>query len=198
MLLLSAMEDQNASSLCDGRNEMNSSAELFSASPRPLVRIAADVVMWERSLLPGSSHEASFCSYHHEGQFERARAARAQGVQPPAAPAVTAAFDPATLPDQKVGQKITGQNRRFASARKDRTGSFQPLHGRAVFGIRSRACQTDLPVTAFATGLEHPRRLLVLPNGDVILAEQSKGHLHYCVTKTATAKLTGFSGMPRA
>lgn len=32
-------------------------------------------------------------------------------------------------------------------------------------------------VTAFATGLEHPRRLLVLPNGDVILAEQSKGHL---------------------
>jgi glucose/arabinose dehydrogenase len=35
----------------------------------------------------------------------------------------------------------------------------------------------EFAVTAFATGLEHPRRLLVLPNGDVILAEQSKGHL---------------------
>ena len=31
--------------------------------------------------------------------------------------------------------------------------------------------------TAFATGLEHPRRLLVLPNGDVLVAEQSDGHL---------------------
>ena len=31
--------------------------------------------------------------------------------------------------------------------------------------------------TAFATGLEHPRRLLVLPNGDVLVAEQSAGYL---------------------
>ena len=32
-------------------------------------------------------------------------------------------------------------------------------------------------VTAFATGLTHPRRLLVLPNGDVIVAEQRVGYL---------------------
>ena len=32
--------------------------------------------------------------------------------------------------------------------------------------------------TPFATGLDHPRRLLVLPNGDVIVAEQKVG----CVT----------------
>src|SRR5262249_60164125 len=31
--------------------------------------------------------------------------------------------------------------------------------------------------TAFITGLEHPRRLLVLPNNDVIVAEQRTGHL---------------------
>ena len=31
--------------------------------------------------------------------------------------------------------------------------------------------------TPFATGLEHPRRLLVLPNGDVIVAEQRVGYL---------------------
>lgn len=32
-------------------------------------------------------------------------------------------------------------------------------------------------VTAYVTGLEHPRRLLVLPNGDVIVAEQRVGYL---------------------
>ena len=31
--------------------------------------------------------------------------------------------------------------------------------------------------TAFATGLEHPRRLLVLPNGDVLVAEQKVGYV---------------------
>src|SRR6266498_1471285 len=31
--------------------------------------------------------------------------------------------------------------------------------------------------TPFITGLEHPRRLLVLPNNDVIVAEQKTGHL---------------------
>src|SRR5215216_4041757 len=31
--------------------------------------------------------------------------------------------------------------------------------------------------TPFATGLAHPRRLLVLPNGDVLVAEQSAGYL---------------------
>jgi glucose/arabinose dehydrogenase len=31
--------------------------------------------------------------------------------------------------------------------------------------------------TPFITGLEHPRRLLVLPNNDVIVAEQRTGYL---------------------
>jgi hypothetical protein len=31
--------------------------------------------------------------------------------------------------------------------------------------------------TSFATGLADPRRLLVLPNGDVLVAEQSAGYL---------------------
>jgi glucose/arabinose dehydrogenase len=32
-------------------------------------------------------------------------------------------------------------------------------------------------VTPFAAGLANPRRLLVLPNGDVVVAEQSAGYL---------------------
>ena len=67
----------------------------------------------------------------------------AQRVQPPAAENMTAAFDPATLPtDSRT--KDHGQNQRFA-ATEDRTGCFQPLYGCALFLIRSRACQTDLP-----------------------------------------------------
>ena len=31
--------------------------------------------------------------------------------------------------------------------------------------------------TPFATGLAHPRRLLVLPNGDVLVAEQKVGYI---------------------
>ena len=31
--------------------------------------------------------------------------------------------------------------------------------------------------TLFASGLANPRRLLVLPNGDVLVAEQSAGYL---------------------
>src|SRR6202007_416810 len=34
--------------------------------------------------------------------------------------------------------------------------------------------------TPFATGLANPRRLLVLPNGEVLVAEQSAGYLHVC------------------
>jgi glucose/arabinose dehydrogenase len=40
-----------------------------------------------------------------------------------------------------------------------------------------RACPTASVATPFAIGLENPRRLLVLPNGDVIVAEQQPGYL---------------------
>ena len=40
--------------------------------------------------------------------------------------------------------------------------------------------------TPFATGLVNPRRLLVLPNGDVLLAEQSAGYLTLLRDTTAT------------
>ena len=52
--------------------------------------------------------------------------------------------------------------------------------------------------TAFATGLEHPRRLLVLPNGDVIVAEQSNGHLTLLRDDDGDGKADWISAMPRA
>ena len=42
-------------------------------------------------------------------------------------------------------------------------------------GWRFQIDPDDLPAP-FATGLANPRRLLVLPNGDVVVAEQSQGY----------------------
>ena len=52
--------------------------------------------------------------------------------------------------------------------------------------------------TPFATGLAHPRRLLVLPNGDVIVAEQRAGYLTLLRDQTATARPSGSSATPKA
>ena len=47
---------------------------------------------------------------------------------------------------------------------------------RAVPGTTPRVME-GFTITPFVTGLEHPRRLLVLPNNDVIVAEQRTGYL---------------------
>ena len=83
--------------------------------------------------------------------------------------------DPALLPDQELG-------RRFMVKAEDlpppRTGPV--VSNRSLIipyqGQTPRVAER-FTATAFATGLEHPRRLLVLPNGDVIVAEQKVGHL---------------------
>jgi len=45
------------------------------------------------------------------------------------------------------------------------------------FGEQTLAVPKGFTATPFATGLVNPRRLLVLPNGDVLVAEQSAGYL---------------------
>jgi glucose/arabinose dehydrogenase len=86
-----------------------------------------------------------------------------------------AAFDPASLPDQEIG-------RHFVVTAKDlpppKTG---PVVASRPLTIPHTGQTLRVPdgftATPFATGLEHPRRLLVLPNGDVLVAEQSAGYL---------------------
>ena len=46
--------------------------------------------------------------------------------------------------------------------------------------------------------LEHPRRLLVLPNGDVIVAEQKPGYLTLLRATTSTVRPSSSSGTRRA
>ncbi len=99
-------------------------------------------------------------------------APHAQQAQQTQQAAVT---DPASLPDQEIG-------RRFTVKPED----LPPPHTGPVVASRSLivpyAGQTlrvpeGFTATPFATGLMNPRRLLVLPNGDVIVAEQRPGYL---------------------
>src|ERR1051325_8560371 len=45
------------------------------------------------------------------------------------------------------------------------------------FGEQTLSVPKGFTATPFATGLVNPRRLLVLPNGDVLVAEQGQGYL---------------------
>src|SRR6266581_746300 len=67
--------------------------------------------------------------------------------------------DPADLPPPKSGAIVT--NRPLVL----------PYNGQIP------QVPTGFTATPFATGLANPRRLLVLPNGDVLVAEQSPGYL---------------------
>src|SRR5439155_2609668 len=68
-------------------------------------------------------------------------------------------IDPADLPAPKTGAIVT--NRSLV----------------VPYGGQTLQVPPGFTATAFATGLANPRRLLVLPNGDVLVAEQSAGYL---------------------
>ena len=67
--------------------------------------------------------------------------------------------DPNDLPPPKTGPVVTNRS------------LILPHAGQAP------QVPPGFTATLFASGLAHPRRLLVLPNGDVLLAEQSAGYL---------------------
>ena len=68
-------------------------------------------------------------------------------------------FDPAQLPAPKSSPIVTNRSLTL------------PLEGHAP------QVPPGFKATLFASGLANPRRLLVLPNGDVLVAEQSAGYL---------------------
>jgi glucose/arabinose dehydrogenase len=68
-------------------------------------------------------------------------------------------FDPNDLPAPKTGPIVTDRS------------LVVPFNGQAL------EVPPGFTAAPFATGLVNPRRLLVLPNGDVLVAEQSAGYL---------------------
>jgi glucose/arabinose dehydrogenase len=86
-----------------------------------------------------------------------------------------AADNPAALPDQEIGRRIT-----IKAADLPPPGT-KPIAASRSMTLPYTGQVPHVPegftATAFATGLEHPRRLLVLPNGDVMVAEQKVGYV---------------------
>jgi glucose/arabinose dehydrogenase len=68
-------------------------------------------------------------------------------------------FDPADLPAPKTGPIVTDRS------------LIVPYGGQTI------QVPQGFVATLFASGLTNPRRLLVLPNGDVLVAEQSAGYI---------------------
>jgi glucose/arabinose dehydrogenase len=84
-------------------------------------------------------------------------------------------FDPSTLPDQTIGQRITVKPEDLPQPNTGAVVSSRPLT--LPYSGQTLRVPDGFTATPFATGLEHPRRLLVLPNGDVLVAEQKVGYV---------------------
>ncbi|MET0629502.1 MAG: PQQ-dependent sugar dehydrogenase [Xanthobacteraceae bacterium] len=83
--------------------------------------------------------------------------------------------DPASLPDQELGRKFTVKAEDLPPPRSGPVVSNRPLS--LPYQGQTPRVPEGFTATAFAVGLEHPRRLLVLPNGDVLVAEQRGGYV---------------------
>ena len=83
--------------------------------------------------------------------------------------AVTTVTDPTQLPDQEIGRSNSVKPEDLPPPYTKPIVASRPLTVPHA-GQEPRVPQ-GFTVTLFASGLAHPRRLLVLPNGDVILAE---------------------------
>jgi glucose/arabinose dehydrogenase len=79
------------------------------------------------------------------------------------------------LPDQELGRRFTIKAEELPPPKTGPIVSSRSLT--LPYTGQGLRVPEGFTATVFATGLEHPRRLLVLPNGDVIVAEQKVGYL---------------------
>jgi glucose/arabinose dehydrogenase len=83
--------------------------------------------------------------------------------------------DPASNPDQVLGRRFHIKAENLPPPKSDPVAASRSLL--IPYAGQTPRVMEGFTVTPFITGLEHPRRLLVLPNNDVIVAEQRTGHL---------------------
>ncbi|PYM15770.1 MAG: sorbosone dehydrogenase [Candidatus Rokuibacteriota bacterium] len=88
-------------------------------------------------------------------------------------PSVATKYDP--VADQELGRRISVSAETLPPPKTPplvrNTSLIVPYAG------QTPKAMPGFTVAPYVTGLEHPRRLLVLPNGDVIVAEQRVGYL---------------------
>jgi len=83
--------------------------------------------------------------------------------------------DPAALPDQELGRRFAVKAEDLPPPRTGPVVSNRPLT--LDYQGQTPRVPEGFKATLFASGLQHPRRLLVLPNGDLLVAEQRVGYL---------------------
>jgi glucose/arabinose dehydrogenase len=83
--------------------------------------------------------------------------------------------DSALLPDQELGRRFTVKPDDLPPPKTGPIVAARPLT--LPYQGQTPRLPEGFTATPFTTGLEHPRRLLVLPNGDVLVAEQRAGHV---------------------
>jgi glucose/arabinose dehydrogenase len=83
--------------------------------------------------------------------------------------------DPASNPDQELGRRFLIKAENLPPPKTGEVAASRSLL--IPYAGQVPRVMEGFTATPFITGLEHPRRLLVLPNNDVIVAEQKIGHL---------------------
>jgi glucose/arabinose dehydrogenase len=83
--------------------------------------------------------------------------------------------NPASNPDQELGRRFLIKAENLLPPKSDPVAASRSLL--IPYAGQTPRVMEGFTVTPFVTGLEHPRRLLVLPNNDVIVAEQRTGYL---------------------
>ena len=97
------------------------------------------------------------------------------GAEQPRATQGRAPDNPAALRDQEIGRRITVK---VEDLPPPKTGPIAASRSMTLpYNGQTPRVPEGFTATAFAIGLEHPRRLLVLPNGDVLVAEQKVGYV---------------------
>jgi len=96
-------------------------------------------------------------------------------AQQDSSPPQAAPTDPASNPDQALGKRFQFKAENLPPPKSDPIAASRSLV--IPYAGQTPRVMEGFTATAFITGLEHPRRLLVLPNNDVIVAEQRTGHL---------------------
>jgi glucose/arabinose dehydrogenase len=86
-----------------------------------------------------------------------------------------ATTDPASNPDQELGRRFLVKAEQLPPPKSDPVAASRSLV--IPYAGQVPRVMEGFTATPFVTGLEHPRRLLVLPNNDVIVAEQRAGYL---------------------
>jgi glucose/arabinose dehydrogenase len=83
--------------------------------------------------------------------------------------------NPASNPDQELGRRFLIKPENLPPPKGDPVAASRSLL--IPYAGQTPRVMEGFTATPFVTGLEHPRRLLVLPNNDVIVAEQRAGYL---------------------